>query len=154
MFIDEIDGIAARRGSGDDTSDRLLTELLEQIDGMAGQRGILVIGATNRPDQIDPALLRGGRLSRTIAVPAPDEAGRLALLQLFSAKMPLAGVDLHGLAAVTEGWSGGDLRALCQDAALCALVAARARGEHAQHVSEDDFERALEQRASGLGERA
>ena len=151
VFIDEVDGIAARRGGGDDISDRLLTELLEQIDGMAGQRGILVIGATNRPDQIDPALLRGGRLSRTIAIPAPDEAGRLALLQLFTAKMPLTGVDLHGLAAVTEGWSGGDLRALCQDAALCALVAARARGEHAQHVSEDDFERALEQRTSGLG---
>ena len=64
-------------------------------------------------------------------------------MQLFSARMPLDGADLPGLAAVTDGWSGGDLRALCQDAALTALVAAREQGRDATSVSEDDFERAL-----------
>jgi transitional endoplasmic reticulum ATPase len=103
------------------------------------------VGATNRPDQIDPALLRGGRLSRTITVPLPDVHARLALLQLFSAKMPLQGVDLGGIAAVTEDWSGGDLRALCQDAALLALVAAREHRETVSVVTEADFERALTQ---------
>jgi transitional endoplasmic reticulum ATPase len=92
-----------------------------------------------------PALLRGGRLSRTITVPPPDGASRLALLRLFSAKMPLDGVDLSGIAAVTDGWSGGDLRAVCQDAALCALVAAREHGQPVSVVGEADFERALGQ---------
>jgi transitional endoplasmic reticulum ATPase len=147
VFIDEIDGLAPRRGDATDATDRVLTELLEEIDGIAGQRGVFVIGATNRADQLDPALLRGGRLSRTVTIPAPDEPARLALLQLFSAQMPLDHVDLPGLAAVTEGWSGGDLRALCQEAALAALVAARQRGETASVVTGDDFERALRERA-------
>ena len=145
IFIDELDGLAPHRGEMGDATDRVLGELLSEIDGMAGQRGILVVGATNRPDQIDPALLRGGRLSRTITVPLPDVHARLALLQLFSAKMPLQGVDLGGIAAVTEDWSGGDLRALCQDAALLALVAAREHRETVSVVTEADFERALTQ---------
>ncbi len=145
IFIDELDGLAPRRGEMNDATDRVLGELLSEIDGMNGQRGVLVIGATNRADQIDPALLRGGRLSRTITVPLPDEEARLALLRLFSAKMPLDHADLPGLAAVTDGWSGGDLRALCQEAALLALVAARERGEQVRVVTQVDFERALEQ---------
>jgi transitional endoplasmic reticulum ATPase len=145
IFIDELDGLAPHRGEMNDATDRVLGELLSEIDGMSDQRGILVVGASNRPDQIDPALLRGGRLSRTITIPLPAEPARLAMLRLFSAKMPLDGVDLAGLAAVTEGWSGGDLRALCQDAALLALVTARERGEHVQVVCDADFERALAQ---------
>jgi transitional endoplasmic reticulum ATPase len=147
IFVDEIDGLAPKRGSATDATDRVLSELLDEIDGIAGQRGVFVIGATNRADQLDPALVRGGRLSRTITVPLPDEAARLALLKLFSAKMPLDHVDLPGLAAVTEGWSGGDLRALCQEAALAALVAARERGEQVSVVNGADFERALRERA-------
>jgi transitional endoplasmic reticulum ATPase len=147
IFIDELDGLAPHRGEMSDATDRVLGELLSEIDGMAGQAGVLVVGATNRPDQIDSALLRGGRLSRTIDIPLPDEHARLAMLQLFSAKMPLDRVDLGGIAAVTEGWSGGDLRALCQEAALLALVAAREHGQPVRVVTEAEFERALEQRA-------
>jgi transitional endoplasmic reticulum ATPase len=143
IFIDEIDGLAPKRGNAADATDRVLAELLEEIDGIFGQRGVFVVGATNRPDQIDPALLRGGRLSRTVVIPLPDEPARLALLQLFSARMPLLDVDLPGLAAVTEAWSGGDLRALCQDAALAALVAAREQGREATSVTGADFEHAL-----------
>jgi transitional endoplasmic reticulum ATPase len=150
IFIDELDGLAPHRGEMSDATDRVLGELLGEIDGMDGQEGVLVVGATNRADQIDPALLRGGRLSRTIEIPLPDEHARLAMLQLFSAKMPLDGVDLGGIAAVTDGWSGGDLRALCQEAALLALVAAREHGQPVRVVSEADFERALGQRPNSL----
>ena len=80
IFIDEIDAIAGRRGAVE-VHDTQVNQLLAEIDGVAGQRGVFIIGATNRPDQLDPALLRGGRLSRTIVLGLPDEAGRLAILQ-------------------------------------------------------------------------
>ena len=83
---------------------------------------MFVIGATNRPDQLDPALLRGGRLSRTILLGLPDEAGRLAMLRLHTARMPTVGVRLDELARETEGLSPADLKALGQEAALAAMA--------------------------------
>ena len=141
IFIDEIDAIAGRRG-GLETHDSHVNQLLAEIDGVAGQRGVFIVGATNRPDQLDPALLRGGRLSRTIVLGLPDEAGRLALLRLQTARMPTVGVDLERIAAATEGFSPADLKALAQEAALSAM--ARARGEDgAPAVMQDDFDEAL-----------
>ena len=121
VFIDEIDALAAKRG--DLTSgDRLVNQLLAEMDGVSPRRGVLVVAATNRPDQLDPAMLRGGRLSKTIEIGLPGDAARLRLLELNTESMPLFSVDLHSLAAQTEGKSGADLKALCQEAALQAII--------------------------------
>ena len=138
VFIDEIDAIAGRRGEFQ-VHDTQVNQLLSEIDGMSGQRGVFVIGATNRPDQLDPALLRGGRLSRTIVLGLPDEHGRQAILRLYAARMPTVGVDLDALATRAEGYAPADLKALCQEAALAAM----ARGADTS-VTQEDFEAALE----------
>jgi transitional endoplasmic reticulum ATPase len=137
IFIDEIDAIAARRGEIQ-VHDTQVNQLLSEIDGVSGQRGVFVIGATNRPDQLDPALLRGGRLSRTIVLGLPDEPGRLAILRLYTARMPTVGVDIATLARRTEGFAPADLKALCQEAALAAMT----RGSDAS-VLREDFDAAL-----------
>jgi transitional endoplasmic reticulum ATPase len=146
IFIDEIDAIAGRRG-GLEVHDSHVNQLLAEIDGVAGQRGVFVVGATNRPDQLDPALLRGGRLSRTVVLGLPDEGGRLAMLRMHSARMPTVDVRLEELAAQSEGLSPADLKGLCQEAALAAMVRARATGESVGSepaVIHEDFEEALE----------
>ena len=148
VFIDEIDAIAGRRG-GIEIHDSQVNQLLAEIDGIAGQRGVFIIGATNRPDQVDPALLRGGRLSRTIVLGLPDEAGRLLILRRFTERMPTVGVRLEELAATTDGFSPADLKALTQEAALSAM------GRHSEgdepvdpaapgRVEHEDFVRAIE----------
>jgi transitional endoplasmic reticulum ATPase len=137
VFIDEIDAVAGRRGMVE-VHDTQVNQLLAEIDGVAGQRGVFVIGATNRPDQIDPAMLRGGRLSRTIVLGLPDDAGRLALLRLATARMPTVGVRLEDLARDTDGMSPADLKAICQEAALAAM----ARGAEGT-VAHEDFTAAL-----------
>src|SRR3954470_5440458 len=137
VFIDEIDAIAARRGSleGQHTS---INQLLAEIDGVSGQRGVFVIGATNRPDRLDPALLRGGRLSRTLVLGLPDEPGRVAILALYTARMPTVAVDVATLARRTEGFSPAARKARCQEAALAAMT----RGSDASVLAED-FDAAL-----------
>ena len=137
VFIDEIDAIAGRRGAVE-VHDTQVNQLLAEIDGVAGQRGVFVVGATNRPDQIDPAMLRGGRLSRTIVLGLPDEAGRPAILRLATARMPTVGVRLEDLARETDGMSPADLKALCQEAALSAM----SRGAEPA-VTHEDFTEAL-----------
>src|SRR3954470_1651696 len=139
IFIDEIDALAGRRGTIE-AHDTHVNQLLAEIDGVGGQRGVFIVGATNRPDQLDPALLRGGRLSRTIVLGLPDEAGRLAILKLNTARMPTVGVDLEQLARDSDGRSPADLKSLCQEAALAAM----ARGDDAQSVTQQDFDEALE----------
>jgi transitional endoplasmic reticulum ATPase len=142
VFIDEIDAIAGARGEIE-VHDSHVNQLLAEIDGVTGQRGVFVVGATNRPDQLDPALLRGGRLSRTIVLGLPDQAGRLALLRMQTARMPTVGVDLERVAQETEGLSPADLKALTQEAALSAM--ARATGQDgAPAVLQDDFSEALD----------
>ena len=139
VFIDEIDALAARRGAVE-VNDSRINQLLAEVDGVTGQRGVFVIGATNRPDQIDPALLRGGRLSRTFLLELPERRERRALLALYTTDMPIDGVDLDALAMATEGVSPADLKALCQEAALSAMdrsTAADAR------VRDEDFREAL-----------
>ena len=142
VFIDEIDAIAGRRGQVE-VHDTHVNQLLAEIDGVAGQRGVFVVGATNRPDQLDPAMLRGGRLSRTIVLGLPDEAGRLAILRLNTARMPTVDVRLEELARDTEGMSPADLKALSQEAGLAAM----GRGE--QSVAHEDFAEALARTRAG-----
>ena len=141
VFIDEIDAIGSARGELA-SYDRQLDQLLQEMDGMAGQAGVTVVGATNRPERIDPALVRGGRLSRTIEVPLPDADGRLAILNLLTGAMPLRGVDLEALALETEGFSGADLKALCQQAAVEAMIRG-GQGGPAPAIVAEDVARAL-----------
>ena len=147
VFIDEIDAIAGRRGDSLGTHDSHVNQLLAEIDGVGGQRGVFVVGATNRPDQLDPALLRGGRLSRTVVLWLSDEEGRLAMLHLHTQRMPTVAVRLEELARETEGLSPADLRSLAQEAALAAM--ARTSGEESPSVTHEDFEEALRRLREG-----
>jgi transitional endoplasmic reticulum ATPase len=148
IFIDEIDAIAGRRGDiGMGAHDSHVNQLLAEIDGIAGQRGVFIVGATNRPDQIDPALLRGGRLSRTIVLGLPDEQGRLEMLRLHTARMPTVGVRLEELARETDGMSPADLKALAQEAALAAMT--RAGAAESPAVAHEDFVEAIARLRAG-----
>ena len=150
VFIDEIDAVAGSRGQVE-THDSHVNQLLSEIDGVAGQRGVFVVGATNRPDQLDPALLRGGRLSRTIVLGLPDEEARHALLCLMTARMPTVGVDLEQLARDSDGLSPADLKGLCQEAALAAMArTSSVQGEgQAPAVTHEDFGEALRRLRGG-----
>jgi len=151
IFLDEIDAIAPRReaGFGGSAVDRVVNQLLQEIDGLGSTPGVFVLGATNRRDILDEALLRGGRLGRQIEIPNPDEAGRLAMLRAFTGEMMLAGdVDLPDLARRSDGRSGADLRALCQQAAIHALM--RAEESSDPLVEQRDFTDALATLARGV----
>ena len=126
MFFDELDSIAKARGSssGDagGAGDRVLNQILTEMDGMNVKKNVFIIGATNRPDQIDPALLRPGRLDQLIYIPLPDEPGRHSILKAALRKSPVApDVDLSFLAKHTHGFSGADLTEICQRAAKLAI---------------------------------
>ncbi|KAG1144708.1 hypothetical protein G6F37_003147 [Rhizopus arrhizus] len=126
MFFDELDSIAkARGGSAGDAGgagDRVLNQILTEMDGMNAKKNVFVIGATNRPDQIDPALLRPGRLDQLIYIPLPDETSRLSILTATLRKSPVSpDVDLSILAKHTQGFSGADLAEICQRAAKLAI---------------------------------
>jgi transitional endoplasmic reticulum ATPase len=126
MFFDELDSIAKARGgsSGDagGAGDRVLNQILTEMDGMNAKKNVFIIGATNRPDQIDPALLRPGRLDQLIYIPLPDEKSRLSILKAALRKSPVAAdVDLVFLARNTHGFSGADLTEICQRAAKLAI---------------------------------
>jgi transitional endoplasmic reticulum ATPase len=159
IFIDEIDAVAGRRGEVA-VQDSQVNQLLAEIDGISGQRGVFVVGATNRPDQLDPALLRGGRLSRTIVLGLPGDEGRLAILRLYTARMPTVAVRLEELARQTEGMSPADLKALCQEAGLAAMTRlgpadGAADGEaRSSAVEHQDFEDALRRLRQGSGDQA
>jgi len=124
VFIDEIDSIAPRRGlqNSSGVTERIVNQLLTSIDGLETLERVLVIAATNRPDIVDEALLRTGRFDRLLYVEPPDVAGRLEILTVHTARMPLADdVDLAQFAARTEGFVGSDLAALCREAGLAAI---------------------------------
>jgi transitional endoplasmic reticulum ATPase len=125
VFFDEIDALVPRRGSGfgdSHVTERVISQLLTELDGLEKLENVVVIGATNRPDLVDPALLRPGRFDRLIHVPAPEKRARLEILKIHTRNMPLAkDVDLKQLAEKTEGYSGADLEALCREAAMGVL---------------------------------
>jgi cell division protease FtsH len=144
IFIDEIDSIGRARGGsmsfgGHDEREQTLNQILTEMDGFSGSEGVIVIAATNRPDVLDPALLRPGRFDRHVAVSPPDQVGRKAILKVHSRDVPLdPSVDLGDVASSTPGMVGADLRNLVNEAALMA-----ARREHAT-VQMNDFTDALE----------
>jgi len=124
VFLDEVDALIPNRAGGmHQYSDKVVNQFLHEMDGLTQNQGVFVVGATNRPDMLDPALIRGGRLSRQIEIPLPDFDARLAMLQVFVRRAEMdAGVDLPLLAMQTEGFSGADLRALVNEAGLQALI--------------------------------
>ncbi|MFI6211815.1 AAA family ATPase [Nocardia brasiliensis] len=124
IFLDEVDALAPRRGQSSDSGvgDRVVAALLTELDGVEPLRDVVVLGATNRPELIDPALLRPGRLERLVFVPPPDSAARLAILRTAGRSVPLAGdVDLPALARTLDGFSAADCAALLREAALAAM---------------------------------
>jgi transitional endoplasmic reticulum ATPase len=137
VFLDEIDALAPRRGQSSDSgvSDRVVAALLTELDGVEPMREVVVLGATNRPELVDPALLRPGRLERLVFVPPPDAEGRAAILRATSKNTPLAAdVDLDELASTLDRYSAADCAALIREAALTAmresLEATEVTGEH------------------------
>ena len=124
VFLDEVDALAPTRGQSTDggTTDRVVASLLTELDGVESLRNVVVIGATNRPDLIDPALLRPGRLERLVYVPPPDGEARAAILRASAKSVPLdSAVDLDELGAQLEGFSAADCAALIREAALSAM---------------------------------
>ncbi|MBX3696373.1 MAG: ATP-dependent zinc metalloprotease FtsH [Dokdonella sp.] len=153
IFIDEIDAVGRHRGAGlgggHDEREQTLNQLLVEMDGFEGSEGVIVIAATNRPDVLDPALLRPGRFDRQVVVPLPDLKGREQILKVHMRKVPL-GSDVEPLtiARGTPGFSGADLANLVNEAALFA-----ARG-NSRDVSMNDFERAKDKIMMGAERRS
>jgi len=137
VFFDELDALAPRRGGGAEggaasgAAERVVNQLLTELDGVDDRRAVYVVAATNRPDMIDPAMLRPGRLDKLLYVPLPDGAGRAAILRTLTRRTPLGGdVDVAAVAADARAarFSGADLGALVREAALCVLREAEAGG--------------------------
>jgi cell division protease FtsH len=150
IFIDELDALGRARGAfapigGHDEREQTLNQLLAEMDGFDTSVGLIILAATNRPEILDPALLRAGRFDRQVLVDRPDKKGRIAILEVHVKKIKLAGeVDLDQVAALTTGFSGADLANLVNEAALLATR------RHAEAVTLDDFSRAVERIVAGL----
>jgi transitional endoplasmic reticulum ATPase len=144
IFFDEFDSLVPRRGMGfadSGVTERVISQLLTEMDGIMTLEDVVVIAASNRPDIVDPAVLRPGRFDRLIYVPEPDEKARLEILKLYTKDMPLAkDVDIKNLASLTKSYSGADLEGLCREAALLALR----RDIKAKEVMLSDFQKAME----------
>lgn len=140
VFLDEVDALAPRRGQSSDSgvSDRVVAALLTELDGVEPLRDVVVVGATNRPELVDPALLRPGRLERLIYVPPPDTEARGQILRAAARNTPLADdVDLDALAARLDGYSAADCAALIREAALAAMRESLAAAEvTARHLEQ------------------
>lgn len=153
LFFDELDSIATQRGSsqGDagGAADRVLNQLLTEMDGMTAKKTVFIIGATNRPDIIDPALLRPGRLDQLIYIPLPDDASRLQIFKACLRKSPVSkDVDLPALAHYTQGFSGADITEICQRACKYAIreniekdiEREKKKAENPEAMEEDDMD--------------
>jgi transitional endoplasmic reticulum ATPase len=142
IFLDEVDSLIPRRGSGygdSGVTERVISQLLTEMDGLEALQNVVVIAATNRPDILDPALLRPGRFDRLIYVPAPDDDSRLEILKIHVKGIPLSDdVNLEGLVKSTKGYSGADIKALCGEAALTAVRRKK------KTVTLNDFKKAVE----------
>ena len=144
IFFDEVDSLVPRRGLGDGDSgvtERVISQLLTEMDGIMPLEDIIVIAATNRPDIVDSAVLRPGRFDRLIYVPEPDEAARLEIFKIHTKNMPLSNdVDIKAH-RMTKGYSGADISSVCREAAMNALR----RDINAKEVTFSDFEKAMEE---------
>ncbi len=124
VFLDELDSIAPKRGSGSDSNvtERVVGQLLTELDGISALNNVIVIGATNRPDIIDTALLRAGRFDRIIEISMPDAEARKEIFQIYLRKKPLAeDVDIESLVKITENFTGADIEELCRKASMLAI---------------------------------
>ncbi|HEX4585620.1 MAG TPA: ATP-dependent zinc metalloprotease FtsH [Burkholderiaceae bacterium] len=153
IFIDEIDALGRARGAygvaGYDEKEQTLNQLLAELDGFDPRSGLVLIGATNRPEVLDPALLRAGRFDRQVLVDRPDRSGRLQILRVHTKKVTVApDLNLDQIAALTAGFSGADLANLVNEAALQAT-----RSNH-ERVGTDDFTVAIERVVAGLEKRS
>ena len=153
IFIDEIDAVGRRRGGGhgggNDEREQTLNQMLVEMDGFEAQEGVIIIAATNRPDVLDPALLRPGRFDRQVQIPNPDMNGRVKILEVHSREVPLANnVDLKVIARGTPGFSGADLANLINEGAL---LAAR---RNKRVVSHQDLEDAKDKVMMGAERRS
>ena len=150
IFFDELDSVVPRRGTGfgdSGASERVISQLLTEMDGLETLTDVIVIAATNRPDLLDPAILRPGRFDRMVYVPPPDQAIRLQIFEIYTKNMPLAkDVDLEALAKVTKGYSGADIEALCREAGMYAL---RKGGDETQ-ITMAEFKSAMEKVRSSI----
>jgi transitional endoplasmic reticulum ATPase len=152
IFFDEIDSIAARRTGGETSksSEQVIAQLLTEMDGLEDLADVVIIAATNRPDIIDPAIMRPGRFDRIIVTPPPDEGARLEVFKVHTKAMPLTKeVDLKDLAKETEGYSGADIEAVCREAGLSALR----EDIEAKEVTKKNFKKALEKVKPSLSKR-
>jgi len=152
IFIDELDALGRARGSfglgGHDEKEQTLNQLLAELDGFDPSTGVVLLAATNRPEILDPALLRAGRFDRQVLVDRPDRPGRIQILKVHVAKIRLApGVALDQIAALTPGFSGADLANLVNEAALLATR------RSAEDVTLEDFSQAVERIVAGLEKR-
>ena len=142
IFIDEIDALAATRmdtgTSGEREVNRTFMQLLAEVDGFKPLDNVKIIGATNRADILDPAIIRPGRLDRLIEIGLPNEEGRLEILKVHTQKMNLNSVALDKIVGLTDGFTGAELRAVCTEAGFCAIR------ENRNHVTETDFLSAVE----------
>ncbi|CAO3623606.1 unnamed protein product [Cunninghamella blakesleeana] len=147
IFLDETEAIVGKRNmgnggssSGDSVQERILSTLLNEMDGVESADSVLVVGATNRPDMLDAALMRPGRFDKLVYVPPPDYDARLEILQIHTRKMPLdSGVNLEAIALMTDMYTGADLKNICREAAMMALR----RDTHVNNVAMQDFEESL-----------
>jgi transitional endoplasmic reticulum ATPase len=145
VFLDEMDSLTPRRGMGisdSGVSERVISQLLTEMDGLLSLQDIVVIAATNRPDMVDSAVLRPGRFDRLIYVPEPDEKSRLQIFKIYTKEMPLAqDVDLNQMASVTKYYSGADIESLCREAAMHTLR----KDINSREVTMKDFQDALKE---------
>ncbi len=142
VFLDEFESIAGIRrsssGDGSDVMNRVVNQLLSSMDGVEGMDGVIVVAATNRPEMIDPALLRSGRFERVLHIPPPDKDSRSAILNIHSKKMPLGKFDIEEFASRLENYTGADIEAVCREAALISMRDGK------KTVSKKHFEQAVE----------
>jgi len=142
VFLDEFESIAGMRrsnsGDGSDVMNRVVNQLLSSMDGVEGMEGVIVVAATNRPEMIDPALLRSGRFERVLLIPPPDKESRIAILRIHAKDMPLGRFKLDEIATKMENYTGADIEAVCREAALIAMRDSK------KTVSKKHFESAVE----------
>ena len=141
IFLDEFESIANMRSSnsseGSDVSNRVVNQLLASMDGVESIDGVIIVAATNRPEMIDPALLRSGRFERVLHVPPPDVGAREAIFKIHSKGMPLSTFSIKDVLKGLDGFTGADIEAVCREAALICMRA------HKKKVTKSHFEEAI-----------
>ena len=142
VFLDEFESIAGMRrshsGEGSDVMNRVVNQLLSSLDGVEGMEGVIVVAATNRPEMIDPALMRSGRFERILHIPPPDRDSRSSILKIHTKDMPIGRFKIDDLSSSMDNYTGADIEAVCREAALIAMR------DEKKSVTKRHFETAIE----------